>query len=243
MGKVRTSVSQGARPEPMGLGSRFVGILFSPGETFSHIVAAPSWVAMLALTSIVSALFVGGFLSTEVGQEAWLDQALRSALSFGAQINEAQRQQMERIMPYVGVLGAVQFLVVAPLMSLGLAGVLFVVFSVALGATASFKQQFSVVVHSAVIIAVSQVFISPLNYFREEMTSPTTLAVFLPMLDEESWAYRALSVIDLFYIWWIMVLAIGLSVLYQRKAKPIALSLFAVYALLALAMAAVFGGS
>ena len=36
--------------------------------------------------------------------------------------------------------------------------------------------------------------------------------------------------IDLFLIWWLLVLAIGLAVLYRRKTQPIALALYGVYA-------------
>jgi hypothetical protein len=221
------------------LGARFLGILFAPTETFTRVIAEPSWVGMLVLTSIVSAVFVGGFLSTEVGQEAWLDQALPSTES----VDDAQRQHIEQLVPYLGIVGAVQVLVAAPLVSLVFAGILFIVFTVALGTTASFKQQFAVVVHSGVIGTVAQAFIWLLNYFREEMTRPTTLGLFLPMLNEESYVFRVLNVIDLIHIWWIIVLAIGLAVLYRRKATSIASSLFGVYILIALTIGAFWGGS
>ena len=35
---------------------------------------------------------------------------------------------------------------------------------------------------------------------------------------------------DLFVIWYLLVLAIGLAVLYRRKTQPIALALYGVYA-------------
>jgi hypothetical protein len=103
--------------------------------------------------------------------------------------------------------------------------------------------QFSVVVHSAVIGSLQQIFTWPLNYFREFMTSPTTLAVFLPMLDEGTYLFRFLGVIELFLIWWIVVLSIGLSVLYKSKTRNIALGIFALYGIIALAVAAFTGGS
>jgi hypothetical protein len=51
--------------------------------------------------------------------------------------------------------------------------------------------------------------------------------------------------IDLFVVWWLFVLAIGLGVLYKRRTQPIAFGLFCVYAVIALVAAAVmsrFGG-
>ena len=71
------------------------------------------------------------------------------------------------------------------------------------------------------------------------MTSATNLAVLLPMLPEGSFMAKLAGMIDLFVLWWVFVLAIGLGVLYRRRTQPIAVSLFAVYAVIALAVAAV----
>ena len=44
---------------------------------------------------------------------------------------------------------------------------------------------------------------------------------------------------DLFLVWYVLVLAIGLAVLYRRKTQPIALSLYAVYAVIVVVFAAI----
>jgi hypothetical protein len=43
--------------------------------------------------------------------------------------------------------------------------------------------------------------------------------------------------IDIFIIWWLVVLAIGLAVLYRRKTQPIATTLFGIYAVIAVGIA------
>jgi hypothetical protein len=58
------------------------------------------------------------------------------------------------------------------------------------------------------------------------------------MLDESSLAARFLSMIDFFFVWWLIVLAIGTSVLYRRAARPVALTYLAVYVAFATATAA-----
>ena len=45
--------------------------------------------------------------------------------------------------------------------------------------------------------------------------------------------------IDLFVVWWVFVLAVGIGVLYRRRTQPIAMGLFGTYAVIALAVAAV----
>jgi len=70
------------------------------------------------------------------------------------------------------------------------------------------------------------------------MTSATNLAVMLPMLPDGSFVAKLAGMIDLFVIWWVIVLAMGLAVLYRRKTQSIAIGFFTVYAVIALAVAA-----
>jgi hypothetical protein len=71
------------------------------------------------------------------------------------------------------------------------------------------------------------------------MSSSTSLAIFLPMLDDTSFPGRLLWSIDLFRIWWIVSLAIGFGVLYKRRTGPIAGTMLAIYAVFAVVVAAV----
>lgn len=225
------------RPDSMGLPARFFGILFSPGETFNHVVREPRWLGILVVTSIIAAIFIAGFLNTEVGRKAWLDEALSTAAAASGERNEAHAEALGKFLPYLGILGVLQALLGVPIVSLILSGVLFVVFSVILGATATFRQLFAVVVHSGVVGSVQQLFTWPLNYLRESMSSPSTLAVFLPTLDEDSFVYHFLNAIDLFLIWWLVVLSIGLGALYGKKTKAIATSSLLIYGIIALIIA------
>ena len=135
----------------------------------------------------------------------------------------------------------------APIMALIISGILFAVFTAALGGQASFKQLFSVVVHAGVISTLSGVFTGLINYTSGTMrASATSLGRLLPMFEEGTFAARLISMVDLFVIWWLIVLAMGLGVLYKRRTQPIAVSLLVVYALIALVIAGVmsrFGGS
>ena len=67
----------------------------------------------------------------------------------------------------------------------------------------------------------------------------TNLGALLPMLPEKSFLGDLLGAIDIFLIWYVVVLAIGLAVLYRRRTQPIAISLLGVYAVIALIIAVV----
>jgi hypothetical protein len=130
-------------------------------------------------------------------------------------------------------------LVFTPIMTLVFAGIMFLVFNVIMGGDRSFKQVYAVFVHAGVISTLGQLFTGPLNYFRGAVTSATNLAVLLPMVDPKSFLGRVLAMTDLFLIWYLLVLAIGLAVLYRRRTQPIALTLYGVYGAGVLVIAAV----
>ena len=69
------------------------------------------------------------------------------------------------------------------------------------------------------------------------MGSVANLGALLPMLPENSFAGHLLGMVDVFLIWYIVVLAIGLAVLYRRRTQPIAISLLSVYAVIAIVIA------
>jgi hypothetical protein len=87
---------------------------------------------------------------------------------------------------------------------------------------------------------------APVGYLRETTSSATSLGALFSSLDEASPAARFLGAIDVFVIWWVVVLAIGVAVLYHRRARSVAMTFVGVYAALALLLAiamAVTGGS
>ena len=239
-----SSTEAGAATAPMGLLSRFFGVITSPKATFQSIVAHPRWFGMLLLTCAAVSILVGGFLMTKVGQDAWLDAAANSPFSRG-QMSDQQFAGMSRMAPYVGYLAVVQMLVVLPIVYLVTSGILYLIFTIMSGGTASFKQLFAVVVHTGPIGVLAQLFTVPMNFAQGSMTSKTNLAVFLPAM-EGTFVGRLLGTIDLFLIWQFVGLAIGLGGLYRRRTQPIATGLFVVYGVIALTIAAVmsrFGGS
>jgi hypothetical protein len=228
----------GVTPAPIGLLPRLIGIVTSPKATFQAVVAHPRWFGMLALVTLVVALGVCLPMTTEAGRQSALENQVRQMESFGFQVNDEMYAQMAGRMWMAPYQTFASILIFSPIISLIIGGILYLVFTVMMGGQASFKQLFSVYVHSTVISAVGQFFTAPLNYFRGSMSSATNLGV-LQLTDEGSFIGRLLGMIDLFIIWWFIVLAIGLAVLYRRRTQPIAISLFAVYLVIILCAAAV----
>jgi hypothetical protein len=245
-----TSGSPPARPAP-GLMARFVGVVTSPRATFEAVAADPRWLTMLLLLIAIGAVCLVGFMSTEVGRQAMVDQVekgfdstQRMMRGLGVEIPEAAREQtlaQYRDAPLwrLVIMPLVSMVIFTPLIVAATAGILFGAFAM-FGGGARFKQVFAVVVHTGVIMSVQQLFVTPLNYLRESLDSATNLYVFVSgFVTEGTFVARLLGAIDLFRLWWILVLATGLAVLYRRKTAPIAWSLISVYGLFALIWAGV----
>ena len=223
--------------ERIGLAARVLGILTSPRETFERVMADPRWIGILVLSVGGVAALSSLLLTADFAQRAMLDQQISSMEAFGVAVTDEVRAEMEQS----GESGAYTtfgfMLVGVPIFCVVLAGMLHGVGYGMLGAGASFGQVFSVVVHAGLVFLVQQLLAVPLNYAREGITSPTTLAAFAPMLDEDAFAYKLLSTIDLVNVWWIMILSIGLAVAWKRRTAPIAVTLFGIYAGIALVIA------
>jgi hypothetical protein len=226
-------------PPAKSLAARIVGVIFSPRDTYAEVAARPRALGALVFVILVMGITAFVFLSTEVGQNALIDQQVRFMESFGQRIPDQVFAQMEASAGRARYFGALGILVSVPLLSALFAGLALAIFNAVLGGDATFKQAFAIVAYSQIISALAQLFLTPLNYARESMSSAANLAIFLPMLDEGGFAARFLGIIDLFRIWWIVSLAIGLAVLYKRRTAPIAWAFLGAYAAIALVVAGV----
>ena len=130
----------------------------------------------------------------------------------------------------------ISVLVISPIIAVIIAGILFAVFNAALGGEASFKQVFArhrprrrdlgavggVLRRRSIISAGAT---GSVDQSRRAAADAAGRIVSREPL---------LGMIDIFLIWYVVVLAIGLAVLYRRRTQPIAMSLLGVYAVIAL---------
>jgi Yip1 domain len=222
-----------------GFPARILGVIFTPRAAYADVAARPAWLGAILVVLVLTGGSTFAFLSTEIGKNAMLDQQRQTMESFGVKLNEQAMQRMEEgaaRAPYFAVISQAVFL---PVAALAVAGIALAVFNAILGGDARFKQVFAIVVFSGVILALGAIFVLPLDYARETMSSPTTLSVFLPFLEENSFLARFLGSIDLIRVWWFVSLSIGLAVLYRKRTGPIAVTMLVVYAVIALVVAAV----
>lgn len=221
-----------------GLLSRFVGVITSPKATFEAVVRNPRWVGMLALIVALSAVSQIALTSTERGRAAALEFQVKKMEQMGMTVTDElyTKMQEQQASPIARVFGLVGIVIFFPLFMILLpAAILYAVFNAIMGGTAQFNQIVAVVTHSWVVLTVAGFLVTGLNMVRGTMeTSVANLGVLLPMLTEGSMAANLAASVDLFRVWFVIVLAIGLGVLYKRKTSNIAIGLFSLYAIFAL---------
>jgi hypothetical protein len=222
-----------------GLVARALGVLFSPRATYADVVARPRALGALVAVIVIVAAATSAFLMTEVGRNAYIDQALTSMEGFGMTVTDQVMTRIETQAQYAPYITTAAQVVFVPLGAVIMAALALAIFNAILGGDGSFKQTFAIVAHSYFIVALGAVFSMPLYYVNQSMASPTSLSVFFKMVDEATFLGRLMGSIDLFRIWWVVSLSIGLGVLYKRRTGTIAWSLLGLYLVLVLIIAGV----
>jgi hypothetical protein len=233
------SVETAKRHGPLSLPARVVGVLTSPRRTFSAVVETPRWADLLLLITMVWTAAIALFLATEHGPQALLDQQVATRESFGQTIDDGEYAAMQARLPETRRRYVAAVLALVPAGTIALAAAAFGVFNGLLGGHARFGQVLAVVAHAAVVLLARAVCVLPLNVLRESMSNPFNAGALLPLMAEGSFVAALLGTIDLFVVWWLLVLALGLGVLYGRRVRPIATVLTGAYAGFAVAIAAV----
>jgi hypothetical protein len=242
------SVSDSVQNKPApGLVARLVGVLLSPRETFTAIAAKPRWLGVMLITMAMSSAAYYVILSSQDMQDAIVDQQVRAIESRGNAVSDQQVANMERFIGYLPVGYAVGIFVLGPLFGAAIAGIVTGIFTTLMGGNGTFKQVFAVMSHAGFIPAISALFIAGMLAAGAKPVGVrppgANLGVFLPMLEETSFLAVMLRSIDMFLLWWMVVLAIGIGVLYKRRTGPIATTFIGLYVVIALLIAVFTSGS
>jgi Yip1-like protein len=233
---------------------RLIGMVRSPHATLTGVIANPRSLDLAILVLVLSTICSVGFLLTRVGELAALDQQVRQLESFGALINDDVYAELRRLVPYRPLISAAMILVGWPVLWLAAAGVL-----QALGnrfveslprhpvhrsaereggsgepqearRRGKYAQVLTIIVHASAIFAVRALIAAPINYARESLGGATSLSMLMPSFGESTFSARLLGAVDIFVLWWVVLVAMGMSILYETPTLAIARWLVGAYA-------------
>lgn len=223
-------------PSTLGFLPRLIGVIRCPRTTFRAVASSPRWVGLVAVLAVVTAASQALLFQTEVGQVALVDQWERTALAFGQPVDEARYAELQVLSGNGALYGVATALIGGPVLTLALAAVIALIFRRG-DRVVSFSQVLAVVAHASVILAIRLLVSAPVSYAREAAGGATSLGLWFPALDAPSFAGRFVGALDVFVLWWVVLLAIGVGVVYERPARSMAAAFLGVYAGLALLLA------
>jgi hypothetical protein len=198
-------------------------VFFSPAALFDALRERPRWLdAMVVVVAL--GLIVQALLPADLIREAAL-------ANLPANASAEQRAAMERAMPIGNTIRWIATVIVPPILMAIVAGLVLLIWNVLRGGGARYPQALAITTHSYVIWALGGLITLPLVLATGDLR--TTLALHLPFgfLDPGSWLYRFLQGINVFGLWTMIVLGVGVSRIYPRRASAggAAVTLVAIY--------------
>lgn len=213
-------MSPTSNPPASGLLARLTGVVLRPRDTLSEVAHAPAaavavtWVTILAVW-----LAAGGWLlSRPVGRQALVDEQVRVVEALGGTVDDARYSAWQASPPWPVYFTSGGRVLLLPMTTLLAAAALFL-WARRHASGAGFLAALSIVVHASVVLAVNQAVATPLHALRESLTSPFNLAAMLPFFDEGSLPARVLGTVEIFGLWWALLLAVGAATLTGRRFR------------------------
>jgi hypothetical protein len=232
---------------PINHFGRIIGVFTNPKQTFASIAQRPSWVAPLLLCMVL-ATAVGAMLNTRMNWGEYIRHKAEENPRF-SQLSEEQKDQ--------ALVGQIKFwssfsygvgIVAVPISALLFALIYWGSFNLFRGADLRYGQAFAITTHAFLPAALSSILaliILPLKSYGDvdpENIVATSLKAYLPETAPKP--LRALGgSLELFWIWCLVLLAIGFAAANPKKIKPgasfgIVFGLWAVWVLAKVAWAA-----
>lgn len=225
----------------MNVFQRIINVFVAPTAAFTAVREKPKWIIpfiLIILISLFTAIMLQPVLS-DVQQKAMIKQFEKMGMD-ESEMEQAMETARERAALFIypsAVLG------VAFVVTIGALIWLFVGNTI-LGAPVTFHQAMGLNVYRYLIISLGGLIKLPIMLSQNSLDVHFSLASFMSSEASASFIYKFLSHIDVFNIWSIAVLCIGLSVITRMEVKkvwPLVTALFLGYFVASAVLGSAFG--
>jgi hypothetical protein len=213
-------------PEPAGMGefSRLTGVFFEPGKTFADIAERPRfWVPLILM--IVASLAFTITIAQRIGWDRVARQQLESSMAtMSDQQREAVTKTMDMQVKLASIFGYVGGVVAVPLSYLIVGGILLGIVRGIMSAPVRFKQVFATMCYASLpglmytVLAITVMLLKNPDDF--DIRNPLPFFNLGAVMDAQStskFLHSVGSSLDLFTIWTILLLAVGLKAAGGKK--------------------------
>jgi len=202
-----------------------IGVIVSPGSTIGKVMDKKRWLGVFTIILLTTAIltYISYPVTKVEGAKLIRDSEMASKFS------EEQLVGLDKFTPAQRVIGALTQLPVAAIMLLLGAFFVYLFFKVA-GAEGIFSHYFSAVVHASLLdMFLGGILRTTLIALKKTMLVETGFTMFFPAMDFRSLPYIILSQFDLFSIWYLLALALGIACFARislQKSVTVAVSYF-----------------
>jgi hypothetical protein len=204
----------------MGEAARLSGVFFEPPKAFADIASRPTfWVPLIL--SILVGLVYSFLLGQHVGWNEVFRQGMQMNPRAAQQFDQLPADQRERAMELqarfapVGAYGAV--VVGTPVGILVIAAVLLAIVRGILSAPVGFGQMFAIVAYAGMPRIIQTILMTIVMFLKkpEEFNTLNPLAfnpgAFMDPQTSSKFVYSLASSLDLFTIWYMVLIAVGIK--------------------------------
>lgn len=243
--EVVTVAEQAEEKKPMSGGQKMWGIFSDPRRTFSSLSEKPTWilpVIVLIVIAMISSVLVTPFRMQEAIEK--IDQNPRLSAQQKEEIFD--RMEEQRAKPVMKLISYI----IAPIAAIFVivfivSGLFYLGINVLLGGEASFKKVLSVYCWSGLVTIPGFIVKTPLMLVKKSSQIHTSLAALMPSGSEENLLFKILTHTDIFVIWEIWLISIGLAIVYKfstKKTMGLVIGFYLFYVLIAVGFSALTKG-
>jgi len=204
-------------PPPAGMSevSRLAGVFFEPGKTFEDVAQRPTFIVPLLLVMVCSLVYMAVF-SQHVGWERMIRHQMETNKQAQQQTPEQREQGIQMGLKIAPIFGYAVSVVGVPLVYLISSAVLLAMVKI-MSAPTRFKQVFAVMCYTGITglifiaLAIAVMFLKNPDDFDLQNPLAFNLGALLDPNSGSKFVYTLATSIDLFAIWKIILIAVGLK--------------------------------
>jgi hypothetical protein len=202
---------------------RIIGVFFSPKATFEDIARRPSWIAPLALITVLSVI-VCFSINQRMNWRDYISQQIEKSPQSAQMSAEQKAQRIEAGAKFAPIFTYVFGVPITVLLVLLTALLMWGAYNLLAGANASFGVSFAIVSHAFLVSVVSSVlfiailFLKPFGTVDLDNPVAANVAAFLPD-DSAKWLVTLCKQVDIFTFWILVLIAIGFAAANPKKLQ------------------------
>ncbi len=222
---------------------RIIGIFFKPKKVFEYLRQKPKWILpfiIMCCVAVLSNVLVKNFAIQEQIERVQMSDRLSDEQK--DQVVKNLQESNTGAKAFIGIIMTPVFLLLVLII---VSAVLLFCGNTIMGGQATFRQMLGMYAHVGLIGLPAAIVKIPIMLAQQSTHVQTSLAAVMPSEADKTLLYKLLAKLDVFTIWEVILLVIGIAVVYRftnRKAATLVLVLWAVWIAISLTLGSLIPG-